>query len=399
MFNNLEIVAVIPARGGSKGIPGKNIMDFCGKPLLAWTLLQAKAAKTIKHVYVSSDDEQILDISVLYGAKAISRPKELATDTATSESALLHVLDNIERESKSIPDLIVFLQATSPLREPDDIDNAVRKIIEDKADSLFSMSVLDDFCIWSIQDNNLKGLTFDPYNRGRRQDRQPLYLENGSIYIFKPDILRKCNNRLGGAITMYEMEGWKSYEIDRKEDLDIFEYFFKKYLLEKWAPKKAFNYIDTKEIDLIAYDLDGVMTDNLVILSQDGGESAVFNRADGLAVDIIRARRIPQIIISTETNPIVKMRANKLRLAVIDSCADKKLSLIEYCKLNGYDLKKVVYVGNDVNDLDVMQSVGFPIAPSDAHPRIKTIAKFVTVAKGGEGVIREMVDHLFDYTK
>jgi len=154
--------------------------------------------------------------------------------------------------------------------------------------------------------------------------------------------------------------------------------------------------IQTSDIDLIVYDFDGVMTDNRVIAFQDGTETVVVNRADGLGVDRLRALGIPQLILSTETNPVVKARAAKLGLEVISSCDDKKYALMNYCEQNDYDLRKIVYVGNDLNDLEGMKIVGFPIAPADAHPDIKSLAKLVTKARGGEGVIRELSDVIIE---
>ena len=150
--------------------------------------------------------------------------------------------------------------------------------------------------------------------------------------------------------------------------------------------------IQAKNIDLIVYDFDGVMTDNRVIIFQDGSEAIIANRADGLGVDRIRALGIPQLILSTETNPVVKARAAKLGLEIVASCADKKIALKNYCEKNGYNLQRVLYVGNDLNDLEVMKVVGFPVAPADAHPEIRKIAKLITGTKGGDGVIRELAD-------
>ena len=152
--------------------------------------------------------------------------------------------------------------------------------------------------------------------------------------------------------------------------------------------------LNYRDIDLIVYDFDGVMTDNRVIVFQDGTEAVIVNRADGLGVDRFRNLGIPQLILSTETNPVVKARAVKLRLEVIASCKDKKIALENYCTQNGYDLKKVMYIGNDLNDLEVMRIVGFPVAPADAHPKIKQIAKLVTETRGGEGVVQELSDYL-----
>lgn len=150
-----------------------------------------------------------------------------------------------------------------------------------------------------------------------------------------------------------------------------------------------FNY---KDIDLIVYDFDGVMTDNRVIIFQDGTEAVIVNRSDGLGVERFRSLGIPQLILSTETNPVVKSRAAKLHLKVIASCKDKKNVLKKYCKKMKYDLSNVVYLGNDTNDLEAMKIVGYPIAPANAHVEVKKIAKIITKTMGGDGVVRELLD-------
>jgi len=151
---------------------------------------------------------------------------------------------------------------------------------------------------------------------------------------------------------------------------------------------------DYRNIDLIVYDFDGVMTDNRVIVFQDGREAIIANRADGLGVDFFRKLGIPQLILSTETNSVVRFRASKLQLEVIDSCRDKKTALESYCRQKGYALNKVIYVGNDLNDSEVMKIVGLPVAPADACSRIRKIAKLITEARGGEGVVRELAGHI-----
>lgn len=228
--NKLQIIAIIPARGGSKGIPKKNIIDFCGKPLITWSIEQALGSKYIKDVYISSDNKEILKIAKNAGAQTIIRPQKLAGDTSSSEETLLHAINYIQKSNKEKIDIIVFLQATSPLRTSEDINNAMKLFISQKADSLFSAAVLEDFYIWNYQNEKLTSLNYDYRNRGIRQERTPVYLENGSIYIFKPEMLKKYNNRLGGKIAMFIMDYWKSYEIDKLEDIEIYEYFMQKIL-------------------------------------------------------------------------------------------------------------------------------------------------------------------------
>ncbi len=228
MKKDLNIVCIIPARGGSKGIPKKNIIDVCGKPLVAWSIEQAQNSKYLKgHVYVSSDCDEILDVAKAYGAKTIKRPDDISGDKASSESALFHAILEIEKNSSKI-DLIVFLQATSPLRESKDIDNAIEELISKDFDSLFSASELEDFFIWTYDENkNLTSLNYDFLNRKRRQDVSAQFVENGSIYVFKPQVLFDHNNRLGGKIGMSLMENWKMYEIDSLEDKALCEYYIK----------------------------------------------------------------------------------------------------------------------------------------------------------------------------
>lgn len=222
-----KAIAIIPARAGSKGIHNKNIIDFCGKPLIAWSIEQAMQSKYIEAVYVSTDGEEIAETSEKYGAEIIWRPSELASDMASSESALIHAISVI-KEKREI-ETVVFLQATSPIRLSEDIDNAVDMFIDNSYDSLFSMSVLEDYCIWKKTENELNSFTYDYQKRGRRQERESLFLENGSLYIFKPEILVMFKNRLGGKIGMYEMPFDRSYEIDSMDDVEMCSYFMKKY--------------------------------------------------------------------------------------------------------------------------------------------------------------------------
>ena len=147
-------------------------------------------------------------------------------------------------------------------------------------------------------------------------------------------------------------------------------------------------------VRLVVYDFDGVMTDNTVIVDQDGSESIVANRSDGLAVGLIRKLGIEQFILSTETNPVVRARAEKIGLEVKHGVGDKASTLIELVAKQGIPLSEVLYVGNDINDSDAMALAGFKVAPADAHPAILALADYTTIAKGGHGVVRELADVL-----
>lgn len=228
-----NIVAIILARGGSKGIPGKNIINFCGKPLICWTIEQLRRAKGINSIWVSSDNEKILAISKNCGVETIHRPAEISGDSATSESGWLHALEYIENKTGTV-DIVVAPQVTSPLRDPADIERAISDFRAQKCDSLFSCSMAKDLYFWEKDsDGGLHSVNYDYKNRKRRQDISEQYIENGSFYLFKPEVLRKYKNRFGGKIGVMKMEYWKMFEIDSTEDLTMCEALMRAFLLDK----------------------------------------------------------------------------------------------------------------------------------------------------------------------
>ncbi len=224
----MHTVAIIPARGGSKGLKEKNIYPVAGKPLLAWTVLQALTSTSIEKVFVTTDDEAIAKVASEYGAEVIVRPAELAGDKASSESALLHAAEVIEQEYKMPLSTIVFLQATSPLRKPGDIDRAAELFFREEADSLISVTRADDLTLWESRGGKWESVNFDYRNRGMRQDRSTQFIENGSIYIFTPETLVTFGNRIGQKLSVYEMEFWQTWEIDSVEEIDLIEYYLYK---------------------------------------------------------------------------------------------------------------------------------------------------------------------------
>lgn len=229
----MKTIAIIPARGGSKGIPRKNLTPVCGMPLIAWSVIQAIEASSIDTVYVSSDDDEILRVAESFGAQPIKRPFDISGDTATSESAWIHAINTIE-ESGELLNLIVGMQATSPIRESRDIDCAVAEYHNKGYDSLMSANEIEDFHIWKISEQDqAESVNYDYKNRKRRQDMQPKYLENGSFYIFKPQLIKKFNNRLSGHIGLYVMEKYKMFQIDELTDIPFCEGVMKQYNIHR----------------------------------------------------------------------------------------------------------------------------------------------------------------------
>ncbi|NOR69676.1 MAG: acylneuraminate cytidylyltransferase family protein [Methylomarinum sp.] len=225
----MEYTAIIPARGGSKGIPGKNIKEINGKPLISWSIQQALSCKKIKDVYVSTDALDIQNIALKYGAKSpFLRPKELSDDKSSTESAILHFIDWCEKENIKLEN-IILIQATSPFRYPSSLLTAIQLFESNNADSLVTVTKTHKF-IWKNPSNPCA--SYDLYQRPRRQDIRPedaIYFENGSFYITKLDVYKNYKNRLGGKIVMHEMSHEESFEIDDLVDFQVTELMMNEY--------------------------------------------------------------------------------------------------------------------------------------------------------------------------
>jgi len=225
-------VAIIPARGGSKGIPGKNSLLVAGKPLLAWSIEHAMRSSMINSVWVTSDSTEILDIAELYGARTILRPDNISGDSATSEEAWIHAVNEIKLSTEI--DLIVGMQPTSPIRGRHDLDEAIEKYYTENFDSLFSATQIEDHFEWRMTDSGAESINYDHSNRKRRQDIEVKYLENGSFYLFSPELLIKNNNRLGGYVGVYLQEKYKMYQIDNIDDVALCEAILTGYGLNNY---------------------------------------------------------------------------------------------------------------------------------------------------------------------
>ena len=217
---NKTFLAIIPARGGSKRLPRKNILDLCGKPLISWSIEAALKSKYISKVVVSSDDEEILNISSNFGADIIKRPYELANDTATTFDAIKHTINNLEKY-----DYIVLLQPTSPLRNEKHIDEAIELLEEKQADAIVSVCEMDHSPLWSNilpEDGNMRGFLREEILNKRSQDLEKYYRLNGAVYICKTDkLLENKSFFLKDNIFAYIMDRKSSIDIDEEFDLEI----------------------------------------------------------------------------------------------------------------------------------------------------------------------------------
>jgi N-acylneuraminate cytidylyltransferase len=379
-----EVIAIIPARGGSKGIPNKNIRPVAGIPLLAHSITHALRTPEIKRVIVSTDDQAIARVAKDWGAEVIWRPREISDDTSPSEAALLHVLDQLQEAEGYTPSLVVFLQATSPLRREDDIQNSIDTLIRERADSLFSACPVHGF-VWRDDGDGVASVTYDHRSRPRRQDTNEHLVENGSIYVFKPWVIRESNNRLGGKIAVYRMDALDSFQVDEPGDLEIMERLF------ETSPHRLTE-TDLSGIRLLVLDFDGVLTDNHVTVDQYGLESVRCHRGDGWGIARLKESGVEVIVLSTETNPIVGARCAKLGIHCIQGSRHKLGELTHLAEQLSLSRDEIAYVGNDVNDLECMEWVGLPIAVADAESEIRSCARIITARPGGHGAVREVAD-------
>lgn len=385
----LHIIATIPARGRSKRIPRKNLLPVVGHPLVAHSIIHARRSRLVREVYVSTEDADIAKVAHTYGAEVVLRPQELASDKATSESALLHVLDDRAHRGLSDPDLIVFLQCTSPVRRPDDIDRAIETLLAANADSLFS-ACENNRLIWGVKDGQPYSFNYDYHKRQREQDMARQYRENGSIYVLRPSVLRQCNNRLGGKIAIYEMDYWSSFQLDTSEHIELIEWIMRRPKYQPpipWPPR----------VELVVFDFDGVMTDNTVIVGYDGAEAVICHRGDGWGIARLREIGIPMLVLSTESNPVVAARCAKLQIPCHQGVGDKVAYLTHYLHEHNIPTAHVIYIGNDVNDLGCLQLVGLPVAVADAHPQVLGLARWILGQPGGHGAVREFCERLQEH--
>lgn len=381
-----KIISIIPARGSSKGIPRKNLKLIAGKPLIAYSIEQSLNSRLINDTYVSTEDQEIKNIALGYGAKVIDRPPELATDVASTESVLLHAAKYLKHDF----DCIVLLQPTSPLRFPKQIDEAIDLYLKRKGDSLLSVYINGSF-LWS---KNGKSLNYDYKNRPRRQDKTWEFVENGSIYITRKEILLNEKNRLGGKILFYIMPKWMSYEIDEPFDLEIIEYLI----------NKKYNKLDSKikeiikELKLIIFDVDGVFTDGSVYLDNNGNETLKFSRIDGKGIELIRSKGFKTVVISSENSEIIKMRMKKLKIDDIFINVQDKIEVYNQLKAK-YDLgdRNICYLGDDIQDLEILKIVGFSCCPINAQQIVKENSKYISLLKGGNGFVRDVCNLILRY--
>lgn len=372
-------VAYIPVRGGSKSIPMKNIKEILGYPLVYWVVLAASECKYIDVVYVSTDSVEIADVVrkfKLNKVEVIGRSAESASDSASTEFAMLEFAERYEFEN------IVLIQATSPLLLAENLNEGFELFMNSRSDSVLSVVKQYRF-IW---ENDEQGYAFaknyDVSNRPRRQDFGGYLMENGAFYITKKECLMRSRCRISGNIVAYEMPPESAVEIDEPSDFIIVE-----ELMRIRSKKK------TAKCNIKAFltDCDGCLTDGGMYYSEKGDELKKFNTRDGVAFSLFKKAGIATGIITSERVKLNERRANKIGVDYFFGGVNDKLGIVKkLCNELGLSLDEIAYLGDDLNDLEVIRNVGMSFCPADAVAEIKRECDFVCLTMGGKGVVREV---------
>jgi YrbI family 3-deoxy-D-manno-octulosonate 8-phosphate phosphatase len=397
-----EVLALIPARGGSKGIPGKNIRSFAGFPLIVWSIAAAKQSELVTRIIVSTDDPAIAAVAREYGAEApFLRPAEISQDTTTDLPVFEHALKWLEDVEGYRPEIVVQLRPTSPIRPRSMLDDAIRILLE-HADADCVRGVVpaaqNPFKMWRFNGETkplnalleVEGIP-EPYN-APRQVLPPVYWQTGHIDAIRVSTITRKRSLTGDVIYPLLIDPAYTVDIDTLPD---------------WVKYEALAYSDLsmvspgsarrsmpQNVKLIICDFDGVVTDNHVLTDQDGKESVIASRSDSMHIPRLRELGVETMIISSEVNPVVQARAKKMKVEFIHGVGmqDKGRVMREVLERKNIAAQEVIYIGNDLNDLPCFEIAGWSVAVADAYPELIRAADHVLTRNGGHGAVRELCE-------
>jgi N-acylneuraminate cytidylyltransferase len=357
-----------------------------GKPLVARAVAAANEASSVDRVLVSTDNDAIADVARQAGAEVIPRPEGLSGDEASSESAVLHVLDSLAARGETDPEIVVMMQCTSPFTTPADVDGTVGLITNGEADCAFTAAPSHAF-LWQVgSGGNALAVNHDSSVRPRRQDREPEFVETGAVYAMRTDGFRLVRHRFFGRIGLFEVAAERSAEIDVPADLVAADGLATSFGVAE--PQSALPH----PVAGLALDFDGVLTDNRVMTLQDGTEAVMADRSDGMGIEMLQHAGIPMVVISKERNAVVEARCRKIGLPCVSGVDDKATVFRAWIADEDLDPRHVVYLGNDVNDSECLLAAGCGAVVADAHPGAKAVADLVLRRGGGRGAVRELAD-------
>jgi N-acylneuraminate cytidylyltransferase len=405
MVAPVDVLAIVPARGGSKSIPRKNIRPFAGHPLLAYSIAAARQANRVTRVVLSTDDEEIAAIGRAYGAEVpFLRPAELAQDQTQDLPVFEHALRWLAEREGYRPQVVVQLRPTSPVRPVDLVDRAVAMLLDHpQADSVRGVvpAGQNPYKMWRRDESSgrlaplLADVIGEPYNMPR-QELPATFWQTGHIDAIRPRAILEQHSMSGQVILGLLIDPSFTVDIDTPRDWERAEWLLANPELRavRIGPEPR---AMPETIRLLVLDFDGVMTDNRVWTDSEGRETVVCDRADGWGLARLREAGVDVVVLSTETNPVVEARCRKLSLPFVQGSADKASALKALLAERRLDAAEVVYLGNDANDVPCFPLVGWALAVSDAHPSARSQADRVLGRPGGHGAVRELCDLLIHH--
>jgi YrbI family 3-deoxy-D-manno-octulosonate 8-phosphate phosphatase len=397
-----EVLAVIPARGGSKGIPRKNVRNFAGHPLIAYSIEAGLRAETVTRVIVSTDDEEIAAVARQYGAEVpFLRPSEFAQDQSLDLPVFQHVVDWLAEYENYHPEVVVQLRPTSPVRPPALVDEAVRLLLDHpEADSVRGVvpAGQNPHKMWRIDPLSgqmlplleVEGIA-EPYN-APRQALPPVFWQTGHIDAIRPAVF-KTGSMSGRVILPVMVDPSYTVDIDSPKDWARSEWLVWYSDLDIVYPGHCRRPLP-EVVDLVVFDFDGVMTDNRVFVDETGREMVAAYRSDSMGLNYLRKAGIDALVLSTEVNPVVAARCSKMKMPVVQGVEDKASVLRELLRERQLDPGRVIYVGNDINDVPCFPLVACAVVVADAQPAARRQADIILSQRGGYGAVRELCDLL-----
>jgi len=396
-----EVLAVIPARGGSKGIPRKNIRNFAGYPLIAYSITAALQSEMVTRVIVSTDDVEIAEVARQFGAETpFLRPLELAQDNSTDLPLFEQALQWLRENEGYTPEVVVQLRPTSPIRPASLVDDAVRLLLEHPdADCVRGVvgAGQNPYKMWQIDSNSgrmtplvtVDGIA-EPYN-APRQALPSAFWQTGHIDAIRTSTILEKHSLTGQVILPLIIDSRYTVDIDNLSDWARYESVVYSGALEMVNPGNRKRPLPA-EIQLLVLDFDGVVTDNHVYVDDEGKEMVMAYRSDSIGVQALQKAGIQVIVLSSEVNPVVTARCRKMGISALQGVMDKPVILQEFLQQQKIKNEQVVYLGNDINDTPCFPLVGCAVVVGDAEPEALRQADRVLTRKGGFGAVRELCD-------
>lgn len=399
-----EVLAIVPARGGSKGIPRKNIRLFAGYPLIAYSIAAGLQAATVTRTIVSTDDEEIAAVARQFGAETpFIRPAELAQDKTTDLPVFQHALHWLAEHENYRPDVVVQLRPTSPIRPRDCVDRAVRLLLDHQdADCVRGVvpAAQNPHKMWRLPEGEngpMKNLLEvpgipEPYN-APRQILPDVYWQTGHVDAIRAATILQKGSMSGERIYPLIIDPRYTVDLDNLYDWAKYEWLATFGGLDFVWPGRARRPMPDK-IDLVVLDFDGVVTDNRVWTDQDGREMVSAWRSDSLWLGELHDRGVQVVILSSEPNQVVKARARKMGLEAVHGVGikEKGEALKNLLSEKKIEAAHTIYVGNDINDLPCFEIAGWGVAVADAYPEVLRAADYVLNRPGGHGALRELCE-------